>query len=67
MGKYKVIIEETIAEEFEIEACCEKEALTSAIEKYKRADLVLSNCEVQHKQISVAEKDGSFIEWVSFQ
>ncbi len=39
--KYKINIQETVSEEFEIEANSEEEALRKAQELYKRGEIVL--------------------------
>lgn len=65
MSLYKIVIEETIAQEFEIEAENEREALLLAKKKYNKGDFVLDHGEVQHKQVAVATDKG-FSEWFEF-
>ena len=65
MKKYRVIIEETIAEEFEVEAATAEEAISKSIDEYHAGNFVLSSGEVQDKKISVAEND-EFKNWISF-
>lgn len=65
MSRFKIIIEETIAQEFEIEAENEQEALLLAKKKYHEGEFVLNQAEVQHKQMAVATDKG-FSEWFEF-
>ena len=53
MGKYTVVIEELVADEFEVEANDCEEALRIAEEKYRNCEFVLSPGEVQFKQMAV--------------
>lgn len=55
MKKYTIIIEETVAEEFELEAKDSNEALKIAEEKYAKGEFVLCPGEIQHKQLYVLE------------
>ena len=55
MGKYTVVIEETAAEEFELEAKDSDEALKIVEEKYSKGEFVLCPGELQHKQMFVLE------------
>lgn len=65
--KYKVIIEETIAQEFLKEASNINEAKEKAIKDYKSGQLVLDSGEVEQKQIKViAENSEEIIEWEKF-
>lgn len=41
MKKFTIVIEETLADRFEVEAETEEEALEIAIEKYENAEFVL--------------------------
>ena len=65
MGKYKVIIEETVVQAFEIDTADENDAYEKAIDKYKKAEFVLDNPEVQYKQLAV-ENPGSDLIWREF-
>ena len=65
--KYKVIIEETIAQELLKEASNINEAKEKAIKDYKSGQLVLDSGEVEQKQIKViAENSEEIIEWEKF-
>lgn len=65
MSKFKILIEETIAQEFEIDAENEQEALLLAKKKYHEGEFVLNQAEVHHKQVAVATDKG-FSEWFEF-
>ena len=41
MKKFTIVIEETLADRFEVEAETEEEALEIAIQKYKNAEFIL--------------------------
>lgn len=41
MKKFTIVIEETLADRFEVEAETEEEALKIAIQKYKNAEFIL--------------------------
>ena len=64
--KYTIIIEETIAQEFDIEANNFNEAIEKGILKYKNSEFIVENSEVQHKQIAVVNPDTENTEWVEF-
>lgn len=66
MSEFTVIIEETVAESFVVEAENETEALNIAQKKYKTGEFVLCNGEVQHKQIAVAGYDKKNLKWYEF-
>lgn len=66
MRKYRVVIEETISEEFEIEANSEEEAVSKAIQEYKSGNFVIGSDNVEHRQISVVDKDGELTNWITF-
>lgn len=55
MQIYKIAIEETVVEEFEVMANSAEEALEIAEEKYQDGEFVLSPGEVQNKQMSVIQ------------
>ncbi|MFI3283922.1 MAG: DpnD/PcfM family protein [Erysipelotrichaceae bacterium] len=64
--KYKIIIEEMIAQEFSVEADSSKGAMELAIKKYKKGEFVLEPGEIGCKQICVEDDDGYASEWVDF-
>lgn len=66
MEKYTIAIEETVVEEFEIEANVFSEALDIAIEKYYKGEIVLCSGEVQMKKTAVVKSDCDSIEWIEF-
>ncbi len=65
MSRFKILIEETIAQEIEIEAETEREALLLAKKKYNKGDFVLDQAEVQYKQMAVVTDKGSS-KWFEF-
>lgn len=66
MTKYTIAIEETVVEEFEIEANDFGEALEIAAEKYRKGEIVLRPGEVQFKQMAVVKPDCESTEWSEF-
>ncbi len=66
MKKYTIAIEETIVDEFEIEANDFNEAMNIAEEKYRKGEFVLSPGEVQFKQIAVISPSCERTEWNEF-
>ncbi len=66
MKKFTVIIEETIAGEFPIEAEDEAAALLAAQEMYLSGQLVLCPGEVQGRKIAVAGDDNQASDWIEF-
>ncbi len=66
MRKFYVVIEETISETFEIEAISEEDAVSKAIQEYKAGNFVVGSDNVEHRQISVVDKDGELTNWIAF-
>lgn len=66
MKKYTIAIEETIVDEFEIEANDFNEAMNIAEEKYRKGEFVLSPGEVQFKQMAVISPSCERTEWNEF-
>ena len=62
---YRVTIEETVADEFLVEAASEEEALEEAIQKYKTGKFILSPGEVVYRQLSIFD-EGKETNWVKF-
>ena len=64
--KYRVVIEETISEEFEIEAISEDDAISKAIQEYEEGNFVVYSDNVECRQISIIGKDGEIKDWIMF-
>lgn len=64
--KYSIIIEETISENFEIEAEDIDEALKVAKQKYKNGEIVLNPGNLIFKQISASDEKGNSVDWHEF-
>ena len=50
----------------EIEANSEEEAVSKAIQEYKSGNFVIGSDNVEHRQISVVDKDGELTNWITF-
>lgn len=68
MKKYTIVIEETVAEEFEIQAKNEADAVEKAMQKYKAAEFVLEPGVLQNVRVALVkpDKDDSEIKWIEF-
>lgn len=66
MQIYKIAIEETLVEEFEVMANSAEEALEIAEEKYQEGEFVLAPGEVQYKQMSVIKPVMEATNWIEF-
>ncbi|WP_455042517.1 DpnD/PcfM family protein [Leptotrichia buccalis] len=67
MKKFKIIIEEHVSEEFEVEAENMEEAFNIAEKKYYSGEFVLEPGNVSHKLISGKTVDGKeSTEWIEF-
>ena len=64
--KFKVIIEETVAQEFEVDAACREVALAEAEAKYRAGEFVLCPGDVQVRRMAVCEPVGDAAEWLEF-
>ncbi len=64
--EFKVIIEETVAQEFAVEAACREEALEIAREKYESGEFVLCPGEVQGRRMAACEPADEAREWIEF-
>ncbi len=62
--KYCVIIEETISEEFEIEAESREDAISKAIDAYKSGEFVLEPGNFEYAQVKVIDEDDKSSEWI---
>lgn len=68
MKKHTIVIEETVAEEFEIQAKNEADAVEKAMQKYKAAEFVLEPGVLQNVRVALVkpDKDDSDIKWIEF-
>lgn len=64
MKTYRVVIEETVSDEFEIEADSEEDAIDRAISEYNEGNFVVGP-NVTFRQISIVEDD-EFKNWIEF-
>ena len=62
--RFKVIIEETVAQEFEVEAACREEVLAEAKAKYRAGEFVVCPGEVQARRMAVCEPMSDAAEWL---
>ena len=65
MKKYKISIEETIVDTFEVEANTHEEAIEIAIKNYKTGEFVLAPGHLVAKQMAVEKPNGE-TEWFDF-
>ena len=63
---YKVYIEETVCQMFEVEASDEDEAAEIAEEKYNNGEFVLEPGELTSKQMMIEMPDGEQTSWNEF-
>ena len=66
MSKYRVVIEETVSETFEVEATSKEEAVSKAIQGYNTGNFIVGSGNVECKQISVVGEDGELSDWITF-
>ena len=64
--KYKVCIEETVSEEFEVEAETPEQALEIAEEKYNNCEFVLEPGNLVAKQMCITFPEDECTEWTEF-
>ncbi len=57
MKKYQIVIEETVVDDFTVEASSPQEAQSIAEQMYHDGKIVLENGEVQTKRIAVNDTD----------
>lgn len=66
MKKFVITIEETVSQDFEVEAENAEQAVKLAKEKYRNEEFVLDPGEVCFKQIAITKPDGEATEWFEF-
>ena len=66
MKKYKIAIEETVTEEFEVEADNLHKAMEIAAKKYYDGEFVAAPGEAQAKKMAVIEPDCENSAWTEF-
>lgn len=66
MKTFKIAIEETCVQEFEISAKTAEEAISIAKNKYKSGEIILESVECQHKQIAVTSHVSENAVWIEF-
>lgn len=66
MKKYKIAIEETVTEEFEVEADNLHKAMEIAAKKYYDGEFIVAPGEVQAKKMAVIEPYSENSAWVEF-
>lgn len=66
MKKYVIAIEETVSQNFMIEAENAEQAMKMAEEKYRNNGFVLEPGEVCFKQMAVLNPDKEMTEWTEF-
>lgn len=66
MKKYSVVIEETISQEFEVDAESKDDAISKAIEKYQSGEFVLSPGNLESKKILIVDENSEFDDWIEF-
>lgn len=64
MKTYRVIIEEIMSEEFELDAESEKEAISKAMDAYKSGEFVLEPGNFEYAQLKVVDEDDKSSEWI---
>ena len=65
--KYKITIEETLTQDFEVEAPDLETAIKNAIDKYRNSEFALQPGNLVAKQLSVSDMQGkNILEWTAF-
>ena len=67
MKKFKVVIEETLSEEFSIEAETPEVAQEAAIQQYLSGEIVLEPGNVEETKIQIIDDDGTISDWTTIQ
>ena len=66
MKKYKIAIEETIVQEFEVWAKDDEEAVKTAERKYQNGEFVIESGECQFRQMAITDPNNEVTEWFEF-
>lgn len=66
MKKFVIAIEETVTQNFDIEAENAESAMKIVEEKYRNSELVLEPGNVCFKQMAVMKPNGEETEWIEF-
>lgn len=64
--KFIVTIEETVSQNFEVEAATAEEAMSIAEEQYNQCKFVLEPGNLVAKQMAISFPDNEATEWVEF-
>jgi hypothetical protein len=64
--KYEIVIEETVVDEFEVEADSKEEAIRIAEDNYRKEIFALCPGEVQCKQMAIVSPIDGEPEWIEF-
>lgn len=67
MAKYTVVIEETLVQEFSVEAKSLEEAKQISREKYQNGEFVVDNGECQSTHMQLITQDGLQDDWEVIQ
>ena len=65
--KYVIAIEETLVQEFDIEANNAEEAFRKAVEHYENADFCITQGEIQFKQMAIISPYIEATDWKEFE
>lgn len=65
-NKYVIAIEKTLVQEFDISANNAEEAFRKAVEYYKNGTSVITQGEVQFKQMAIIEPYNEATDWKEF-
>ena len=66
MKKFTITIEETVSEDFEVEAEDAGQAMQIAEEKYDKGEFVLTPGNLVCKQMAITKPDNEVTEWTEF-
>ncbi len=64
--KYRIAIEESFVQEFDIYADDAEQAFTQAVKRYQSGELTLESKDPSFKQISIIKPSVEASEWVEF-